>query len=499
MLIYDFVSRQKHNSKIAIKMGSYHITYRELFELSEELGKKINVFIGENQRNIGIYLPNSIDYAVAYCAIQSIKKVAVPVSVLTKSPEIQSTFDYCEVDIIITDSCNIEVLKSSLINNKHKKMLYNISNDQILILNSSNSFVVKSAKYAFTDSDDDIAILLHTSGTTSKPKRVMLTHRNLINNIESNINSLQLTEKEITLIVLPMCFGYCNTAQFLTHLYLGATIVLMEGMFFPKSLFKVVESEKITNFTAVPSMLLMILEYKHFEKFNYSSLRTITFGGGPMPVNKLKTLIELMPTVGFVQTYGQTECSPRVTALLSEDSIRKIGSVGKPIPGVLVKVIAEDGKETNNNCIGEILVKGQNVMKGYYKFDDLNASVISDGWLHTGDLGYFDEDEYLYLTGRKKNIIISCGINIYPEEIEQIMLQYRGIKEVCVVGEDDEFKGEVPVAYIVKTEEIAITELKEFCLENLAYYKVPARFIFIEQLPKTYNGKIKRNRNGEKI
>ncbi len=498
MFIYDLIFRQKYNKKIAIKQGTQQITYRELFEISRDLGKKINDLVGKEQKNIGLYLPNSIDYAVAYLAIQSLKKVAVPISVLTKSLEVKSTLDYCEVDIIITDSNNIEILKEALTGNEYKKIIYNISNHEILTLNCHNDFVAKDAKYTFTESDDDIAILLHTSGTTSNPKRVMLTHRNLISNIESNIKSLGLNENDITLIILPMCFGYCNTAQFLTHLYLGATIVIYDGIFFPKKIFQMVETDKITNFTAVPSMLLTILEYRYLEKYNYSSLNVITFGGGPMPVNKLNSLIKLMPTVGFVQTYGQTECSPRVTALLQEDSFKKIGSVGKPIPGVSIKIVDCNDKILNKNHIGEILVQGPNVMKGYYKFDELNTTIISNGWLHTGDLGYFDDDGYLYLTGRLKNMIISCGINIYPEEIEQIILQHQGVKEVCVMGENDELKGEIPVAYVVRDSDITSTELKEFCLKNLANYKVPSRFEFINQLPKTYNGKIKRNRKGEK-
>ena len=231
-----------------------------------------------------------------------------------------------------------------------------LENESIEIINSEKNFINKSDAIKNVGTEDDVTIMLHTSGTTSDPKRVMLTHSNLINNVESNIQSLKLTVNDIVLISMPMYFGYCNTAQFLTHLYLGAIMVILDNMFLPKLFFQTVQNEKITNFTGVPSMLLMLSEYRYIDKYDISSLRYICFGGGKMPAEQLRRLIQDFKSVGFVQTYGQTECSPRVTALLPKDALRKVGSVGKPIPNVDVQIFDENDNFLSQRAIGEIAI-----------------------------------------------------------------------------------------------------------------------------------------------
>ena len=375
---------------------------------------------------------------------------------------------------------------------KSKVLLLFIENKSLELINDKKEYITKSNTIENRGCEDDVAIMLHTSGTTSNPKRVMLTHKNLINNVESNIASLNLSSIDKVLIALPMYFGYCNTAQFLTHLYLGASMVILDSVFLPKQFFQIVEREKITNFTGVPSMLLMLLDYRYADKYDFKFLRYMCFGGGKMPVEKLKELIEKYPSIGFVQTYGQTECSPRVTAILPQDALRKVGSVGKPIPNVEVQVFDENDNPLLQNEIGEIVVKGNNTMKGYYKQPEITRETIRSEWLHTGDLGYFDDEGFLYLTGRIKNIIISGGINIYPEEIEQLLLQHDCIEDVCVIGEEHQRMGEMPVAKVVLKADITAAELKQYCSQNLTDYIVPIRFDFVESLPKTYNGKIKR-------
>ena len=415
----------------------------------------------------------------------------MPIGIQAKKNEILTTVEYCEVDLIMTNKQYYDFLCEVFQEYSYKVYVYNIENNSMKTINAQGKFVPKTSELLNNGDENDVALMLHTSGTTSNPKRVMLTHKNLIYNIEANIESLKLEDKDNVLIALPMFFGYCNTAQFLTHIYLGARMTILDGMFLPKKFFQIVEQEKITNFTGVPSMLLMLLEYKYSENYDYSSLKFICFGGGKMPKNKLEMLIERYQTIRFVHTYGQTECSPRVTALLPEFSLSKIGSVGKTISGVEIKIVNDKG-EVKNEEIGEILVKGPNVMKGYFKHQKATNEAIIDNWIHTGDLGYIDSDGFLYLTGRIKNVIISGGINIYPEEIEEFLLKQEGVKEVCVHGESDELLGEIPVAKIVTNGELCESVIKDICREKLASYKVPRKIIIVEKLEKTYNGKIKR-------
>ena len=493
MFLSELLTRQKENEKVAIKYGQSSVTYKEWYECSSRLSDMLNTIRAESSLNIGIFLPNSIHYAVAYFSVLFSAGVVVPIDVHLKKLEIISTLKYCEIDVIITSLQYRDYLKDCLIAYKYKVVLLFVENQHIESINSEERYIDKSDVFGNGDTEDDVALMLHTSGTTSNPKRVMLTHDNLINNVESNIQSLKLTAQDKVLISMPMYFGYCNTAQFLSHLYLGASMVILDTIFLPKFFFKTVQEEKVTNFTGVPSMLLMLLEYCYIDKYDISSLRYICFGGGKMPVGQLRKLIQTFKPVGFIQTYGQTEASPRTTALLPEDALRKIGSVGRPIPNVEVKIIDESGKDAGNGERGEILIRGKNVMKGYYKQEDITKRTIIDGWLHTNDLGYFDEEGYLYLTGRRTNMIISGGINVYPEEIEEVLLNHPNIQDACVVAEEHPLLGEVPVAKIVIRDGMLHDDYRTFCTDKLADYKIPVRFERVERLDKTYNGKIKRS------
>ena len=495
MQLGELLEKQKNNGKTAIKHAGNQISYTDWHQKSKRISDKINSLspLNGESKNIAVFLPNSIEYAIAYFSIVFSKKVVVPIGVTLGSDEIKNTLEYAEIDLIVTTGKYKDLLLGVLSDYAHSisLLLMDADGDNIINLEKNE----KSARREACDGYDEVAILLHTSGSASSPKRVMLTHSNLIDNIQSNIISLGLTENDITLICLPMYFGYCNTAQFLTHLYLGASMVIMDGIFTPLKFFKTVQKENITNFTAVPTMLLLLLAYENFKKYSCKSLKYICFGGGPMPKDKLKRLIEKYDSVGFVQTYGQTEASPRVTALMPEDSLEKIGSVGKPIPNVSVKIVDGRGIESKENEIGEVIVEGKNVMKGYFKNEKTTAETIIDGWLHTGDLGYKDEDGYLYITGRMKNVIISGGFNIYPEEIEEVLSGYPGIKEVRVVGEAHDLLIEAPVAKIVASGAGIPNkkDMREYCLKRLAAYKVPIRFDVVEKLEKTHNGKIKRH------
>ena len=493
MRIKEVLQRQKQSVKTAIKCGEESFTYKQWNEKAENLCKKIVAQASMDSKNVAIFLPNSISYAVAYFAAAFADKVVVPIGVKAKGPEIRSTLQYCEIDLILTDTNMFCNLKDVLEEYPYQICVLLVDDERPRYLNWECKKIEKTFAIGFDGTENDVFLMLHTSGTTSNPKRVMLTHHNLLSNIESNVQSLQLTAQDVTLITLPMHFGYCNTAQFLTHVYLGATIVILEGIFYPKSFFDTVQRESVTNFTCVPTALLLLLQYRFSSRYDVSSLRYICFGGSSIPAGQLEQLIHMFPTVGFVQTYGQTEASPRITALLPKDCLRKLGSVGKPIPHVCVTILLEDGTQAPPYQIGEIVVQGPNVMKGYYKRDDITGQTIVNGWLHTGDLGYVDSEGYYFLTGRKKNMIISGGINIYPEEIEEILLQHPDIEEAYVFSEADAVLNEVPAAKIkVSKYGIDINALRDYCSQRLASYKIPTKFDIVAELPKTYNGKLKR-------
>lgn len=486
MKVKDILLQQKGNDNVAIVYDSQRITYRELYEDVQINKGKINEI--EHNRNVGIFFHNSIDYAKAYFTVCCNDDVIIPLEDNITEDKLRGIIKYCEISLIITNSENISVLNDFLKSVSYKITIYNLDDRTF-------SCIGVGERLAQGDEDEeDVCIMLHTSGTTSDPKKIMLTNKSLIANIESNIQSLNITSDDVCLIVLPMFFGYCNSSQFLSHLYLGAKIVIYKSHFMPRNFLRLIDEEKCTNTTCVPSILFLTIKSCKREGYDLSSLRYLCFGGGSMPVDMLDRIIRFFDKTGIVQTYGQTEASPRVTCLLPNDAVRKIGSVGKAIPNVEVQVFDENDKPVANGEIGQIVVKGPNVMKGYYKKPDTTEDTLRGGWLHTGDLGKFDNEGYLYIVGRIKNIIISGGLNIYPEEIEEIIINFPEVKEVVVIPEKHEILGEVPIAKIVVIDGCTtdLMELNRFCAERLAANKVPSKFIVCESLEKTYTGKIKR-------
>lgn len=491
MLIKDILLRLKDNKKTAVEFKGTSISYNELY-CTVESNKYILKDLVKYTNNIGLYLPNSLSYVIGYFSIAFCDKTIIPIENSLKKDEIRSIISYCECRIIITTSDYLEMLENLLSKWEFKVTIFLLDNKKVFEFGGDSELPISEIIKNNTD-ENDVAIMLHTSGTTDEPKRVMLTHKNLIANIESNIDSLELNKNDISLIVLPMYFGYCNTSQFLTHMYLGAKIIICDGIFNPTYFLKLISEKHCTNTTCIPSMLFLIIAKKNKE-YDISSLRYLCFGGGIMPVSKLKQILAYFNKTGVVQTYGQTEASPRITSLLPDDSFKKIGSVGKCIPNVKIDIFNEEDKPVERGQIGEIVVRGDNVMKGYYKHPIETDYVKRNGWLHTGDLGRMDDEGYLYIVGRIKNVIITGGLNIYPENIEKVLLSCPGVKEAVVYGEINDFYGEIPVAKVVVSNNLSIDKIKDYCKKNLDDNKMPRKIIICKKLNKTYNGKIKRER-----
>ncbi len=485
MVLKDLLLENQKNANVAVIDRDVEYTYKWIYEKAKMHSLNLLKYDGDN---IGLFIDNSIDYVIGYFSIAFAGKTIVPIENNGKEKTIISIIDYCNIQNVVTNEMNYDYIKRILsINRKTNITMYRLDlkdSDEIKMVQEQDPVEIK---------EDDVAIMLHTSGTTSNPKKVMLTHKNLISNIKANVASLGLNSNDRCLIVLPMCFGYCNTSQFLTHFYLGGSIVIYDGVFVPVRFFHYIEKYGCTNTTCIPTMLYLITKSK---KSNYSlkSLRYLCFGGGTISLDVLKNVSKWLPDVGIVQTYGQTEASPRITCLLPQDSERKIGSVGRPIPGVCVKVVDEDGKELPANSRGEIVVKGDNVMKGYYKRTEETAKVIRNGWLHTGDIGIFDDEGYLYVVGRIKNVIITGGLNVYPEEIEEILRSHPDVEEALVFPRQHEVLGEVPIAQVVvkKNSQVSTSQLLSFCKKRLEIQKIPSEIIVVEKIEKTYNGKVRR-------
>jgi long-chain acyl-CoA synthetase len=494
MILKDILQRHIENDKIMLMDSAQKISYRDFRSkailLSDDLASSVECLT--NCNNIGLLIKNSVEYALGYFAITLLNKTIVPIPVTSKQHEIQNIIEFCELDFIITTTAALYTFSQFAEKLTYTLMVYCIDDRSI------HSFGDRQrdeyTPYHVADCDENkIAILLQTSGSTNNPKKVMLTHRNLITNVKANICALGLVENDITLIALPMHFGYCNTSQFLCHLYLGATIVIMDGLFFPIKMGKYIQEHLITNVSCIPTMLLAWLNMYDRMKVDLSSLRLVSYGGGGMPVEKLKEIMDLYPSCGFAQTYGLTEASTRIAVLPVPKRYQKLGAVGTAIDGVTIRVIDEYGKDATQ---GEVIVSGPNIMYGYYKNPQATQEVLKNGWLYTGDIGRLDEDDYLYIIGRRKNIIINEARNIYPEEVEEVLINHPDVLEALVYGVPDKMSGEVAYANVVLKKDRPDSNMEQilinYCLGLLSAYKTPRKIFFVRQLKKTNTNKIKR-------
>ncbi|MEE3373156.1 MAG: long-chain-fatty-acid--CoA ligase [Planctomycetota bacterium] len=345
---------------------------------------------------------------------------------------------------------------------------------------------------------DDVAWLFYTSGTTGQPKGAMLTHRNLWG-MTQRFHQDILThpgDREVVLHAAPLSHGsglYAlpNMANAASHVFLETS------SFAPDKVLQVLQDEAVTNFFAAPAMINRLLDCPQIEHTDTSALKALVYGGAPMMVEDLKRAIQKFPNM--VQIYGLGETPMTITylsqeahRLAGEPYLRRLASAGLPRTGVDVAVVDNTGQMLPAGDMGEVVTRSEVVTKGYWNDPDATASALKKGWLHTGDLGHFDDDGYLYLSDRSKDMIISGGENIYPREIEEVLTRHTAIREVAVIGVPDEKWGEAVKAVVVLQENHAVSEreLIRFCQDHIASYKKPKTIEFVEELPKNNYGKI---------
>ncbi|BAU27934.1 long-chain acyl-CoA synthetase [Aneurinibacillus soli] len=336
----------------------------------------------------------------------------------------------------------------------------------------------------------DRAVILYTSGTTGTPKGAILTHRNMASNADSISEYLGVYTKDKFVAVLPMFHVFCMTVCLNAPIANGATI-LIAPRFSPKPLIELIEEQQATIFAGVPTMYNFMMQQSDVSASALSSLRICVSGGAAMPVALLHGFEKRFNKV-ISEGYGLSEAAP-VTAFNPVEGVRKPGSVGVDIPGVTNKVVDAEGGELARGEVGELIVQGPNVMEGYLNLPEETALALRNGWLYTGDMAYMDEDGYVFIVDRKKDMILVGGYNVYPREVEEVLYTHPLVMEAAVIGVPDERFGERIQAYVVrKDESLTEDELREHCSRDLARYKVPRDIIFMEELPKNTTGKILR-------
>jgi len=473
-------------NKTAIKevFGS-NITYGDLMV---EIDKKSNFLLQKGVKKgdfISLVSKNTISFVTWYFAVHKIEAILIPLSDSIGKWEIRKLIQLISIDHIIFS----EQQKSEFHN-------FECSNINVYL----NSFLISFKQIRNRkkeEIDSEVSILLRTSGSIGNSKIVMHTNESILTNALAHSNAVNLNQDENTLVILPLTFSFAHTCQMLAVLFNGGTINLLNIPFFsPETMVKVISQEKIT------STSLVFLHLKRWEQVinklghqNIETLNFVCYAGGPTSSECIIKLSQKYPKIKFLQAYGLTEAGPRVTIVRKNDTINPSENhhSGQPVENVLIEIRDENNITLPIRQQGEVFIKSPSIMKGYYMNEKLTNEVLTNGWLKTGDIGFLDEKNRLSILSRKKNIIITMGSNVYPEEIEEYLLQHPYVGEVLVLGEKDNYAGEIIVANVVRTNEIITShELINFCKEGLAIYKVPKIIRFVEKIPRTNSGKIIR-------
>lgn len=470
----------------------------EVVSMAEAFGGLIAEADKSRFKNVALLMPNSACFVISYFAILFAGRTVVPLNCLLKPPELANLLTDCEAEVLITSQMFRPVVEA--LRALNKKQLHVFYMEEVLSSGTlRHSQGSDSWKYIAAD---EIACLLYTSGTVGQPKGVMLTHRNLLSNVSSCQRWLEVSPEDSFVCVLPMFHSFGMTTSFLLPLLCGCPIWILSA-YNPAILLDLLAREKITALILVPPWFHLLLEAARSRTPQLKSVRICISGGGPLPA-QLETFFPEVFKLPLYNGYGLTEASPVVSANRPQDY--KPGSIGKPIPDVSVAIWRADIPDTASYSaepqlsageVGEIMVRGPNVMQGYFRLPQETAQTITpDGWLHTGDLGYLDAEGFLYITGRKKELIVVCGKNVYPAEVELVLMEYPGVAEAAVVGESDpaQGRGEQVVAYIRLQEGVSVSEreLRHHCAQRLAAYKIPRRYVFVNELPKNTLGKIQK-------
>lgn len=481
-------SAHRHTEKAALFWGERTYSYSELWSQTLFVAGVLRYQFGVQPGDrVALWLKNCPQFIPALFGILHAGAVAVPINNFLKPDEVSYILKDAEIDVLLTDtdlSVHFQALKAG------RSTLKPASIESILA-----SFPVPPGNVSFETeilrkpdrTETDLAVLIYTSGTTGRPKGAMLSNGNLLHNVESCRLCLQTVSEDRMAVLLPMFHSYMLTVGILLPLLVGASILLVKSLHPVRNVIQELLQRQATILPAIPQFYRSLANAEIPVPL---PLRICISGSAPLPVQVLNEF-EKRFHIPLIEGYGLSEASP-VVAKNPLDRTRKPGSIGLPIPNVEMSVQDDTGRMLHDGEIGEICVRGGNVMLGYWNQPEETSRAFRNGWLLTGDIGYRDAEGYYYITDRKKDMLLVNGNNVYPREIEEVIYQFPGVKETAVIGQSDPRRGEQPVAFVVPNEGSTVDaeSLVKFVRGKLADYKVPRRVILSAGLPRNAAGKI---------
>jgi long-chain acyl-CoA synthetase len=493
---YEFISYQakRRREKVALFVDEEKITYGNLLKKIDTLA----VFLAQKGvkegDKVALFLRNSPEFIYAIFAISKIGAIIVPINTFLKEEELSYILKDSGSSLLIASSIYEKVVNQSRATTLCRFILWE---GEPKVVGREHLYFDKALKVASSvahikRSLEDTAVIIYTSGTTGRPKGAMLSNKNILSNADSGRRTINVRAKDRAIVFLPMFHSFTFSIGLILPLYVGASIVIIKSIQPFSNIFKQTLTKRVTIFFGIPDVYNALAKAKlpwYFMWFN--RIRAFISGASALQPKTLDAMAKKFKRATLLEGYGLSEASPAVC--MNTFTKQKAGSVGTALYGYEIKIVDEDMNEVPRGTIGDIIVKGDNVMLGYLGRPEATEETIINGWLLTGDMGYMDSEGFLFIVDRKKDLIISKGINIYPREIEEVIDGFNGINASAVIGVRDEHSGEIPVAYIELEEgmeSIDTLALKAYLRKHFANYKIPKHLYFIEELPKNATGKV---------
>ncbi len=493
---YEMLSShaRSHPRRVAVLTEASKLSYGKLLKKVDTLARFLELSNIKRGDRVAIFMQNAKEFVVSLFAITKIGAVAVPVNTFLKSEEVAYILNDCGAKMLMASAEQKEVVESLWGQTPIERVVWegnyealdnkNIGFDEIFE-------ILKSHEHMELPKIDDLAVIIYTSGTTGNPKGAMLSYRNILHNCKAIGELTSFTHKDRFIVYLPMFHAFTLTVTVIMPIYYGASYVIVRKIMPFSNIIKQILFKRVTMFVGVPDVYNALSRAKLPWYFMwFQKIRYFVSGAAPLSEATIERFTAKFKRAKLLEGYGLSECSPVVS--VNPPWKQKALSVGPAIPGVEIKIADDNMLELPVGEIGEIIVKGDNVMQGYLNRPTATDETIVNGWLLTGDMGYLDEDGFLFIVDRKKDLIISKGINIYPREIEEVINSFEGVGASAVVGMPDEKSGEVPVAFIEEAEDkkVDVKALRGFLKEKLANFKVPKDIRIIDELPKNATGKV---------
>jgi acyl-CoA synthetase (AMP-forming)/AMP-acid ligase II len=490
--------------RAAIVFEGNRYTFSQLNERTNRLANALENLGVQKGDRVAMLQVNCNQHVEAYFAAAKLGAIYVPLNFRAKGDELTYMLNSSEANTLLVGGRYLDLVRSIKPNVPSVKNYVSIESKQDDMLYYEDIISSAAADDVITEIDDnDTTMLVYTAGTTGFPKGVMLSHSSFGVYVLENVTPPDPEIEEKNILTVPL-YHVAGLQAVMAAIYGGRTLV-MERQFEPVEWMGLVAGEKVNRAMMVPTMLKQLIDHPEFSKHDLSSLRVITYGAAPMPLEVIKKALEVFPGVNFINAFGQTETASTITTLSPEDHIltgseeekekklKRLSSIGRPMSDVEMKIFDEEGNELPPGEVGEIVARGPRVMAGYWKDEEKTKKTIdANGWVHTGDVAYMDEDGYFYLAGRATDMIIRAGENIAPEEVEAVARTHPAVDDVAVIGVPDlEWGEQVRAVVVLKAGEKATAEeIMEHCRQRLASYKRPTSVVFVDELPRNPMGKV---------